>query len=434
MGVWQLGTSGLYHDRTDKGLKANYDNLLPGWTNDDVIGSPYAISAYTVNTELGTEADLVNLRQRLNALGLKLMLDYVPNHSAADAPEVTTNLSFYVRCPPEESPDPGKYFSNGIAYGCGAWCDPWTDVAQFNYMDQNFRASRIAVLKKIASLADGIRCDMAHLIINNAFWDYWKTQLLAWNYTESNTEFWSDAISAVKTEYPECIFMAESYGDVLGTLHSFGFDFTYDKDPLDHLRDGNVNEFKSKIWNRDISFARRMAHFTENHDEPRSVANFKGNKKVANSAALALLTLPGLRFVNQDQWNGYANKIDVHLRRAVKEDVDTNVISFYEALWGLLKRSELRSGDFSFPEFGSCDGFLFWKWSVNASRVLVAINFGSGQGSCRVRCPDAPGGGDDTVHVLELLTGVRYERSAGEMKDPGLYVELQGYSQQVFQY
>jgi hypothetical protein len=217
MGVWQLGPAGLQHDKTDPNLLKSYDQVLPGWTWDDIIGSPYSIVSYTINTVLGTDDDLSFIRDQLHARGMKLMLDYVPNHSATDAPEVNTSVNFYIRAPPG-TVDPNKYMPNGIAYGCGQWCDPWTDVAQFNYMDEDFRASRIAVLKKIASYADGMRCDMSHLILNDAFYSYWEKELTAWGYTKLPTEFWKDAISAVKAEYPECIFMAESYGDVLYTL------------------------------------------------------------------------------------------------------------------------------------------------------------------------------------------------------------------------
>ena len=104
----QLGPYGLHHDRTDPTLLATYAKVLPGYTvrvehastearkellwgtnqtlNNgraqmaDIIGSPYSITNYTVNTEIGTPADLANTRKILNGLGMKLMLDLVPNH------------------------------------------------------------------------------------------------------------------------------------------------------------------------------------------------------------------------------------------------------------------------------------------------------------------------------------------------------------------
>ena len=54
MGVWQLGEYGLEYDRNN-----SYDTFLPDWTVDDVIGSPFAITNYTCNPELGTDDDII---------------------------------------------------------------------------------------------------------------------------------------------------------------------------------------------------------------------------------------------------------------------------------------------------------------------------------------------------------------------------------------
>jgi len=50
------------------------------------LGSPYAVTEYTTNAELGNDADLTTLRKTLHSLELQLMLDFVPNHSAVDSP------------------------------------------------------------------------------------------------------------------------------------------------------------------------------------------------------------------------------------------------------------------------------------------------------------------------------------------------------------
>ena len=54
MGVWKLGSYGLEFDK-----KLDYSNVLPDWSEDDVIGSPYAITEYTCNPDIGTDDDLV---------------------------------------------------------------------------------------------------------------------------------------------------------------------------------------------------------------------------------------------------------------------------------------------------------------------------------------------------------------------------------------
>lgn len=61
-----------------------YGQVLPDYRMPDIIGSPYAVVDYVTNPDIGTDADVINLRVRLNSMGMRLMLDFVPNHSAVD--------------------------------------------------------------------------------------------------------------------------------------------------------------------------------------------------------------------------------------------------------------------------------------------------------------------------------------------------------------
>jgi len=430
MGVWQLGDYGLNHDRTDPNLKKSYDSVLPGWTNDDVIGSPYAIVKYEVNTQIGTASDLAAVRTKLHNRGMKLMLDFVPNHSAYDCPDVTDHINYYIRAPQGTS-DPSKYFDNGVAYGCGQWCDPWTDVAQLNYFDQDFRAARIETLKTIASVCDGMRCDMAHLILNDVFGSCWSTELSAWGYSTPSTEFWSDAISAVKKEYPDCIFMAEAYGDnIATTLAGLGFDYIYDKEAIDSLKNHDVQGLINKFKSADLN---HLAHFTENHDEPRSMETFWNYAPASDAASAALLSLPGVRFVFQDQWYGYAKKLDVHLRRALSENPNNEVVAFFNAFLPILGLDSVSTGTFSIQTYTGANTVLTWKWVKGTEHVLFCINFGEAQAWGNIICDDAPETGA-TIPVQELISGVTYYRDPKEMKTTGLVVGLDAYQVQVFKY
>jgi hypothetical protein len=431
MGIWQLGPAGLAHDRADRGLRAAYDSALPGWTAADVIGSPYAVVCYAVNAELGTGADLRWLRAQLHARGIRLMVDFVPNHSATDAPEVSTHPHYYVRAP-RGAGDPSRHLPGGIAFGCGRWCAPWTDVAQLNCMDRELRAFRIAQMKAVAAVADGMRCDMAHLLLSDAFWSYWRAELTAWGYAPLPTEFWADATAAVRAEFPACVFLAESYGDA-AALHALGFDFTYDKEPLDRLRDGDVGGFRALLWGSGDGFKRRLAHFTENHDEPRAVEAFRGNLAAANAAAAALLTWPGLRFVNHGQTEGLARRIDVHLRRAVAEPARPEAVEFYARLFAVLNTQALREGEHALRAFDGLDTILTWEWAKGEEHVLVCVNFGWTGGGGNVICGDAPLSGD-TIPVTDLMTGTVYDRDPKVMRTTGLTIVLGPYQVQIMKY
>jgi hypothetical protein len=74
MGVWHLGAYGLHHDQTDPNLWQSYEQVLPDVQVADVIGSPYAVTNYTCNPELGSDDDIAWLKSKLNGLGIKLLL------------------------------------------------------------------------------------------------------------------------------------------------------------------------------------------------------------------------------------------------------------------------------------------------------------------------------------------------------------------------
>jgi len=129
MGIWTIGDYGRCR-ATDLSMRAtDYAVNLPDYQMDDIIGSPYQVLEYTVNQlEIGTDDDLITLKQQLNAMGLKLMLDFVPNHSAVDNPLVKSNPEIYVLNPPSSNPpyDAYSYLPNGIAYGKDGYYPAWT--------------------------------------------------------------------------------------------------------------------------------------------------------------------------------------------------------------------------------------------------------------------------------------------------------------------
>ena len=385
MGVWELGPSGLKHDQEDQGCINGYNENCPGWTKDDVIGSPYAIVKYSFNPSIGTIDDFRWVREQLHKRGMKLMLDFVPNHSAFEAPEIVSKKNFYIYT--NLSPVPSnRYAPNGIAYGTEYGSAPWTDVAQYNYFDQEFRNHQISVLKFIASVADGARCDMSHCVINSIFAECWKEELQALGYKTPEKDFWEEAISAVKGEYPNFIFLAESYHDNEPKLISLGFDYAYDKIPYDRLRDNNVADFIQQISSRSREYKSHGCFFTENHDEKRAVAVF-GNYQKANAAAACLLTLPGMRFFNINQWEGPRNRIDVHLRRGNPEPVNTECVQFYNKLFEVLKLDCMKYGEFTQLNVEGAT-IPAWSYSYGNEHILVTANYNSERAGGWVRLND----------------------------------------------
>src|SRR3990167_3399213 len=84
MGVWQRSPEARKIALNHQGLREHYTRILPGWNDDDVTGSPYAVYSYEIDSRLGSKEEFLQVKSRLNQLGIKLILDFVPNHLAID--------------------------------------------------------------------------------------------------------------------------------------------------------------------------------------------------------------------------------------------------------------------------------------------------------------------------------------------------------------
>ena len=96
MSVWQIGAAGRAVSRGNPQWRAEFKTVLPDLTEDDICGSGFAITAYTVSEALGGEAALAQFREKLARRGIRLMLDFVPNHTAPDHPWVKTHPEYYI--------------------------------------------------------------------------------------------------------------------------------------------------------------------------------------------------------------------------------------------------------------------------------------------------------------------------------------------------
>ena len=417
MGVWKLGTYGLEFDR-----KQDYSGVLPDWTKDDVIGSPYSITEYECNPDIGTNDDLVWLRKQINSRGMKLMLDFVPNHSAVDAPTASSNPKLYMRAPPGKT-DPSRYTDSGIAYGKDPYFSPWLDVIQWNYWEaetiQFMKQNLLTVLK----YADGARCDMAHLILNDVFGQTWKEELDAWSYSKPSNEFWEVAIKEAKSKYPNAILLAEVYEDwEIEKLNQLGFDYCYDKALLDKL-EGSAQDVNDYIHYKGESFYGHVAHFVENHDENRVVYNMQGNLEKAKAAGTIAATLGGMIFFNHGQWSGLKNKLDVHLR------------NHYKKLMQIIADSAFKGPNYYFVYNISGDkelDFIGYIREVDDAHYLVVVNYASTYGCAEVPIYNMEGSG--MKNVKEMFSGIEYSVDADIMRNVGLTVCLNGYQAQIFKY
>jgi hypothetical protein len=96
LSVWQIGAAGQAVSRGNPQWRAEFKAVLLDLTEDDICGSGFAITAYTVSEALGGERALAQFREKLAKRGIKLMLDFVPNHTAPNHPWVKTHPDYYI--------------------------------------------------------------------------------------------------------------------------------------------------------------------------------------------------------------------------------------------------------------------------------------------------------------------------------------------------
>ncbi|MCR5351733.1 MAG: hypothetical protein K6E35_04490 [Bacteroidales bacterium] len=234
-------------------------------------GSPYAITDWRdVNPYLADDPErrmeaFDALIARTHAAGFKVLIDYIPNHVAPD-------------------------YQGGIVHH--DWCDgDWTDTRKNDWSSPATRAEMREILRFWASRGvDGFRCDMVELVPAEAL---------------------QELIAAVKTEFPDLLFVAEVYGkdNYRRYLDEVGFDLLYDKSGLyDTLRSVYCYGAPARgiTWNWQWlgEMQPRMLNFLENHDEQRIASpEFLGDARhglAPLACSLLLNTAPFMLYFGQE--------------------------------------------------------------------------------------------------------------------------------------
>lgn len=433
MGVWERSPAGVAIANKNAGLLEDFGRALPDFCSEDNVGSPYCVRNYVVDRHLGGPEGLAVAREELAKRGMKLVLDFVPNHVAPDHPWVVVHPEYFIRGDSQDlTNDPSSYLSVcGTVYACGR--DPffpaWPDVLQLNAFAPGLRSAVIESLSQIAEQCDGIRCDMAMLLLNSVFERTWGFRAGP----RPATEYWEDVISAVKATHPGFLFIAEAYWDLEWELQQKGFDFCYDKKLYDRMEHSTAEDIRLHLC-ADSAYQNRLVRFIENHDEPRAAATFSPEKERA--VALAIATLPGAKLFYEGQFEGRKVRPPVFLSRRPDEPADIGLQEFYAKLMHSVKEPIFRGGQWSLCErFGWPDNPSFlnvvaWNWVDEDERYLIVVNLSDRTAQARVRFP-LPGLAGKRWSLIDKLSGVIYERDGDEMLS-GLYIELGPWNHHFF--
>lgn len=317
------------------------------------LGSPYAVRDYReLNPEFGTAADFRALVQAVHGRGMKLIIDWVPNHTAWDNVWVRTHPDFYVRND-----------SGGLTVprdDKGKLTD-WTDVAQLDYHNPAMRQAMIDAMRYwlVDYGIDGFRVDAAGFVPD---------------------EFWREAVPALRSAVPRPILLLAEWGDV--KMNRFGFDLTYAWDSYARLKTVWGGAPAAEFVRQEVADMAAMPpggmrlRFTTNHDETAwdnpPVARFI-SPAGARAAYVAMALLPGRPLIYDGQEVESGQKLPLFERDPIDwlQPHAAAARAFYRRIVQLSRSDpELDNGDFRAVETSAPDDVI----SYRRGDAIVLVN------------------------------------------------------------
>jgi hypothetical protein len=435
LSVWTTGEKGRKVSLENPAWRHEYEQTLTDLKDEDIGGSGFAIADYHVHPNLGGDPALKRLRERLKIRGLKLMLDFVPNHVGPDHAWVQQHPQYFVAGTEDDLKNNPQNFtrmnlkqgSTILAYGRDPYFSGWPDTVQLDYSNPETVDAITNILIRISNQCDGLRCDMAMLILPEIFERTWGRKAQS---------FWPEAIKKVKDKHPQFCFLAEVYWDLEWTLQQLGFDYTYDKRLYDRLREGHVPFIRGHL-HAGLDYQNKLARFLENHDEPRAAVTFGTDQH--KSAAVITFLSPGLRFFHQGQLEGRMKRISPHLVRAPHEPLNIDVQNFYASLLNVFKLPMLQ-GEWKLlwcaPAWegnGSYDSFIAFGWrGTEGEKLVVVVNYKPHSSQCYLQLPFTDLNGSGWT-LKDLLSEASYDRDGDDLQKGGLYMDMKPWQYHVFE-
>ncbi|CAN5259823.1 alpha-amylase family glycosyl hydrolase [soil metagenome] len=315
----------------------------------DTLGSYYSIVDYTdVNPEFGTKEDFRNLVQKAHDHDMKVLLDWIANHTAWDAVWTETNPEFY------ETDEDGNFFPP---------VDDWEDVIQLDVENPEMQEQMIQAMEYWVREydVDGYRADVAYMV---------------------PIDFWISARERLDEIKP--VFMLAEAEEP--ELHA-AFDMTYAWDYAQTIRDigaaeANLRDLDEALTRNFDRFSRsdfRM-FFTTNHDE-NSWAGSDTELYGDNFENFAVLsaTVWGMPLI----YNGQESGLDKQLEFFEKDEIEWNDYKyedFYRTLLTLKTENRAlwngREGGGYLKTSTDRDDVIFsYKRVADDDRVFVILNF-----------------------------------------------------------
>ena len=341
IGITWIYLLGIFDNRGPIIVEIENGTKIP--ENQLRLSSPFAITNHTtIHPDFGSQSDFLNLIKYLHSLNLKIMVDFVPNHTSISHPWVDLHPEYY-----------SKNADGFIREFSG-------DVFKLDYSNPQLKQEMFQILMTISSWGvDGVRCDMAHLIPLN---------------------FWQEAIGQVKQKNKDFVFIAEAYPNspfdlqIIPKLLDSGFDAVYDGSFYNNIQalaqtTSNLNDLHNHLDHIKTKFASySLVRYLANHDDP-----FPQEINQFQEALWALILFSGqVPFIYNGSLNNFPHRLAHHIFETLPEH-HNELTTIPQNIYKLL---EIRKSflPISVSGFDLKDGLLTIESNNNRN---ICINFSS---------------------------------------------------------
>ena len=438
MGIWQQSPKSAEIARNHPDILNYLAKVKPDFDPKDIGPSLYAIFDYKVNPDFGGEKELLILKNRLNDLGIKLILDFAGNHLSCDTPYLKTNPEYFISKPAITPKEEGAFFKgpNGqyFAHGRDPHFYSWSDTAQLNHFNPKTREFLLNTLKYLTTLCDGLRCDMVMLMLNKVFSETWGMYLES---TVPQEEFWPKAIQEIKSKNPYFTFLAEVYWGLDWEVQELGFDYTYDKTLYDRLLLSDAQDIQGHL-NAEHLYQKRSLRFIANHDEEPPIKAFGGEKSKA--AAVACYTINGARLFTLSQI--YGANVRYPIQYIPREERNSKVVAFYEHFLKIIDDPCFHGGQWSLKPISaqnkddlSYKNILAWLWWQSTCCKMVFINYSDKISNFKINAEKFPKTEKVNIKFTEEFSNSTKELPLSAFKqDGGVAVTLQPFEMRIYSF
>ncbi|MBN1636282.1 MAG: alpha-amylase, partial [Deltaproteobacteria bacterium] len=370
-----------------------------------------------------------------------------------------------------------------IYHGNDGTSMPWNDTAQLDLLKSEVREAIIRETIKVAGKFSIIRFDAAMTLAKKHFQRLWYPlpgyggdipTRSAGNVSNEEfqklfpQEFWRELVDRVALEAPDTLLLAEAFWLMEGYfVRSLGMHRVYNSAFMNMLKAEENSKYRDVMRNVlrfNPEILKRFVNFMNNPDEEPAVVQFGKGDKYFGVATL-MVTMPGLPMFGHGQLEGFSEKYGMEYARAYfDENIDQHLVSRHkQQIFPLLRMRRLFSGvenfvlyDFISPEGHVNQDVFAYSNRFNEEKVLVAYNnrYAHARGSIRqsvvISISDAGKrklvhkgltegldiGGEDSVYIIfsDFVSGLEYIRSARDLSENGLHLDLNAYQSCVFIY